>query len=86
MIGNEISPIIHLRLETSRGSVNEDEELLEEIVTAVSYNFFAFIEIRFAQHTQGQPHYYFQFLPRLFFRNLVDGIFFLRLQLSFLVL
>ena len=36
MIGNEISPIIHLRLETSRGSVNEDEQLLEKIVAAVS--------------------------------------------------
>ncbi|XP_028403726.1 serine palmitoyltransferase 1-like [Dendronephthya gigantea] len=33
--GNEISPIIHLRLETSRGSIDEDEEILERIVAAV---------------------------------------------------
>jgi hypothetical protein len=36
VIGNEISPIIHLRLETSRGSIDEDEEIFEQIVTAVS--------------------------------------------------
>ncbi|CAB3989544.1 Serine palmitoyltransferase 1 [Paramuricea clavata] len=35
VIGNEISPIIHLRLETSRGSIDEDEEIFEQIVTAV---------------------------------------------------
>lgn len=52
MIGNEISPIIHLRLETSRGSVNEDEELLEEIVAAVSQYFVACTENNFAQHVQ----------------------------------
>jgi hypothetical protein len=38
VVGNEISPIIHLRLETSRGSPDEDEEILEQIVNAVSCN------------------------------------------------
>ena len=39
IVGNEISPIIHLRMQASGGSPVDDEKQLEKIVAAVSHLF-----------------------------------------------
>ena len=46
--GNEISPIIHLRMETNGEAREEDEKCLENIVSIVSFREMRFVILYYA--------------------------------------